>query len=344
MHHFPGLHTTRLRGYTPAAMTTLRSFAAVWRSGSGGKVCSERWEIDRRQLLKRLLTQFGDLTFAELHHRHFWRIQQIGRAEGLSQASINRAAAAGLAFVRDAEAEGFAPEGIHDAILKRVELPKERVNNRFLPWTQAQRDRILAGAAHLHPAWRRYIAFLFFTGSRTSEALGLRRRNLHLEERMVAIVESRSEGCTGHCKTERSVREMRMPHELVAILSTLPAMDPETRVFCGPRGHPLNERNFRRKVWDPLLEECGVPPQPPRCARHTYCSLAIANGISFADLAELAGDKVSTLEGRYARYTQDRMEIDVDRAIGRNARGPRELNLAALDGCAAGSRTRPAGA
>jgi len=186
----------------------------------------------------------------------------------------------------------------------------------FRPFSRQERDRILAAAKELLPEYRRLIAWLFLTGTRVSEALGLTYGCLDMARRSASIRQSRSEGVLGRCKTRRSVRRIPLPARLIEELADLPPAPADTLVFRGPKGGPISEQNFNKRVWHPLLDRLpGVQRLALRCSRHTYTSLAAEAGLSFPELASLLGDNAATLERHYRRFTRGFESIDVDRAI-----------------------------
>jgi len=298
-------------------MPTLREAAQAWRSGTGGRVCSPRHEVGRRRLLKRLLERYGDQPAADLTAKWIWECQHAARDDGCKVATVNRFTAAVLAFARDHEREQIFPRGFHAELQKNLGFAREPKTHPNRPFSRAERDKILAAAKrHLDPAYVRFVHWQFLTGTRISEALGLRYENLELGRRLVYICESRSENLVGNCKNADAVRQIPLAAALCAIMSTMPSGRPRDYVFQTPAGRPIHESNFDDRVWYPLLETAGVAPRRFRCTRHTYTSIAFEHGMSFAELAALTGDNAITLENFYRYFTREVRQINVDKAIG----------------------------
>src|SRR5690606_34396179 len=112
----------------------------------------------------------------------------------------------------------------------------------------------------------------FWTGARPSETIALRWGKIDFLARTIRIRASRVLGEDSRTKTGRSRRDVIM-HEPVeevlrAIRPTRPS--PEAFVFVTPAGCPIDEPNFYRREWVPLLTRLGVRQRPFYNCRHTY--------------------------------------------------------------------------
>lgn len=81
------------------------------------------------------------------------------------------------------------------------------------------------------------------------------------------------------------------------------------------RARPWRESGFYRSVWGPAREASGIDIRPHEC-RHSYISHHLRRaGIDDADLARIAGHRLSTMLARYSHSIGGSFE-DVRRAIG----------------------------
>jgi integrase len=74
-------------------------------------------------------------------------------------------------------------------------------------------------------------------------------------------------------------------------------------LFTTPTGRMWREPNLDRDLWKPAQERSGIDIRPHVC-RHFYVTYLRAAGINDADLAEIAGHRVTTMLARYTHATQ----------------------------------------
>lgn len=92
-----------------------------------------------------------------------------------------------------------------------------------------------------------FVEFLFGTGCRTSEAIGLQWKHLSDDCSTVWIGESLSRGIRKSTKTNRARILTLTPKLQALLLSRKPmALDIEGLVFTSLRGGPIDDNNFRK--------------------------------------------------------------------------------------------------
>jgi len=80
-------------------------------------------------------------------------------------------------------------------------------------------------------------------------------------------------------------------------------VNPEDYVFTTPRGTPIDEENFYRREWLPVLRRSPeVRPRPFYNTRHSYTSFLFSIGAKPAFVSAQTGDSIRTLEKYYAKY------------------------------------------
>ena len=165
-----------------------------------------------------------------------------------------------------------------------------------MPFTKQEVQSILAAAAIKHPHYLPFIQFLFTTGCRTGEAIGLKWSQVNFENKTITIVQT---------KTESSVL-LHMPDSLFNLLDKLSNKlenNPfNSHVFTSPEGRAINSDNFRFRVWKPLLTDLKLKYRPLYQTRHTVLShIASEQGLLAA--AAVAGHKNATMVTRhYAKF------------------------------------------
>ena len=61
--------------------------------------------------------------------------------------------------------------------------------------------------------------------------------------------------------------------------------DPEGLLFTTPDGAPIDQANFRQRVWNPMLRRLGLGVRHPYATRHAYISFMLAAGAYLTALA-----------------------------------------------------------
>jgi integrase len=77
-------------------------------------------------------------------------------------------------------------------------------------------------------------------------------------------------------------------------------VEPDDPVFMAPGGKPIDDGNFRRRVWQVILKRAGVAYRSPYNTRHTFISHALELGKSPVEVAVLVGNSPAVLYKHYA--------------------------------------------
>lgn len=176
--------------------------------------------------------------------------------------------------------------------------PRKATKPEIKPFSATEIKAILQGFRDHAPHYLPFVKFLFATGVRTSEAIGLRWNHVDFDLGLLTISESLSRDRAGNgyqkrrkATKSRNTRQLPISESLGALLLELkPAKpDPNGLVFKTVRGCSIDTGNFREDYWKPVLERVGVPYRVPHTTRHTMISHAIEQGIPITGVAYLAG-------------------------------------------------------
>ena len=190
-------------------------------------------------------------------------------------------------------------------------------------FTVEERDRIIAAFANdSRPGtdYRHYapfVKFLFWTGCRPCEAIGLRWGSVlpdcsrvHFHESIVEI-----SGRKVRRKEDKTAvkRWFTCPDNLKELLQSIRPEhpDPEALVFPSPKGHSMTASNFRDRGWTAILSELGLSMKEgikmtPYNCRDTFITLQALQGHSSTTIARWVGNSSKIIEERYL----DRMRLD----------------------------------
>lgn len=190
-------------------------------------------------------------------------------------------------------------------------------------YTVEERDRIIttfethAGRGMTYRHYAPFVKFLFWTGCRPCEAVGLRWGSVakdcskvHFHESIVEVSgkkERREE-------TKTSVKRwFTCPARLQALLQAMRPQrtDPVALVFKAPKGGIISERNFSQRGWIRVVkslgldEKDGIKMTPYNC-RDTFITLQALAGHSSTTIARWVGNSSKVIEDRYL----DKLKMD----------------------------------
>ena len=151
-----------------------------------------------------------------------------------------------------------------------------------------------------------YVKFLFATGVRTSEAIGLRWKHIDFGREEIEIYEVMARGDDGSTsnrvrkgtKTE-NLRAIPCKGKLKDMLQTRKSSTfnpkPDALVFPSPKGKTIDDNNFRDHAWAKVLVEAGVEYRHPYITRHSFISHMVEDGVPLTGIAYIVGHRDTTM-------------------------------------------------
>lgn len=208
-------------------------------------------------------------------------------------------------------------------VLRRIDRAQASEVETVEAWTREEVEVLLALARREDPGLFPLLAFLFGTGCRRGEGLGLKWADLDLAAGTATIRRSFSDR---HVTTPKSgkARRIVMPPGLVADLRALLALRPEEAlargwgevpewVFCSRNATPLEPGRASRR-WARIrtaAERSGVRPLRLHAARHTWATLALGSGKSLRWVARQLGHADPALTLRVYAHALPEEERDL---------------------------------
>jgi integrase len=191
-----------------------------------------------------------------------------------------------------------------------LELPKYLWESDPLPnpFNQDQKQAVLEGfrESRRYSYYYSFVSFLFLTGCRPSEAVGLRWSAIALDfseiifNGAIVLVEGKQVR-TDSSKNNRKYRHFPVNHELKDLLTSLPRG--KNLVFPAPRGGAINYNNFTQRAWATVVEPIKTDTTP-YCCRDTFISEQVGKGIPAAIVAKWVDNSIRTIEKHYLGNTQ----------------------------------------
>lgn len=201
---------------------------------------------------------------------------------------------------------GIEQKLISDNPYKKLKKFKNNYNsNQPNPFTVKERDLIIKTFEDKHPELANFVKFLFFTGCRPSEAIGLKWINVNLEEKYLMICEVFVNGYWEASTKTNSDRKIPINSQVYSILENIEHKPSKYgTVFVSPKGLPLSLHNFTNKVWTPLIKELSIKPRGCYHCRHTFITLCLDAGVPIQQVASWAGNSPDIILRYYAGLTR----------------------------------------
>ena len=144
------------------------------------------------------------------------------------------------------------------------------------PFTQ---DEIRALWAHKAVPSVAFILIGIYTGARPGELLALKWDDVDLESRTFSIRAG---------KNQYSVREVPIHPDIVELFVALQTCESDY-VIHNTRGNVCDRGNYRRLVFRPALDLCGISAHLPHDTRHTFVTRWTAQGLDEIKLRRIIG-------------------------------------------------------
>ena len=186
------------------------------------------------------------------------------------------------------------------------------------PFTEAERDSIIAAFGKKSPFYVPFVHTLFWTGARPSELLRLNWGDVDLRAGFITISKSRYNEEEGTPKTAGSDRAIKLIPSVTEVLKRLKPLrvTDKDHVFLNKEGNLLNFHTWRGGIWYRILRGVEIRPRRPYCTRHTFINVGLSNGVNIKWLAEYCGTSVATIERHYGKYIKSDAAEQLERLAG----------------------------
>jgi len=187
-----------------------------------------------------------------------------------------------------------------------LELPVIRPHEiDFLEHDEA--ETLYTAAAEIGPRWRTLIELGTEVGLRPGELYGLHGHRVDWLRGKIQVIDVMTRaGLRRWPKSKKSHRVVPIPAHIMEGMSALMAGRPrDALVFTAPEGGPVDDGNFRDRVWYPAVQAAGIRRFPPRIMRHTAASWLVIDGVPLYDVQALLGHESYRTTERYAHLAPD---------------------------------------
>ena len=159
-------------------------------------------------------------------------------------------------------------------------------------------DYCSSSSRYKHSHYYPFLAFIFHTGVRNAEAIGLKVRHIDFVNNQIEISEAFARTVKGSNHKARiakgtkmqNVRYLPLSKELIEILEPqVKGKKPDDFVFISPKGLSIDDRMLEKRIMKPILKQLGFGDRDLYSARHAFGTPAIQQGMVLTDLAYLMG-------------------------------------------------------
>jgi len=187
-------------------------------------------------------------------------------------------------------------ENLHN----RVKVPPKQMPK---PFTKDE-IRAIIEAFKADPHYKQYtpyVQFIFGTGARTGESIGLCWKHISDDFSSIWIGESLTKRVRKTTKTNKA-RFVPVSDELREILQSIKPENakPDDPVFLTRQGNPIDEHNFSQRAWKTILDRLGIPYRRPYISRSSFVSHCLEAGNSPSSIAPITGHDVRVIYQNYA--------------------------------------------
>ncbi|MFN6334966.1 MAG: tyrosine recombinase XerC [Sphingobacteriales bacterium] len=186
------------------------------------------------------------------------------------------------------------------------------------PFTKEEIKRILDAlakdtfcskyASTKHSYYYPFLYFLFKTGVRNAEAIGLRVKHIDTNQNIICIKEVLARIVNSSSSKSRVRKSTKNDKERLLPLTSdlrdvlLPLINgkcPDDLVFLSPSGKILDDHNFQNRVFKKVLRGLGIKERVLYACRHTFGSRCIDEGLTPVMTAFLMGNNPETALRNY---------------------------------------------
>lgn len=198
-------------------------------------------------------------------------------------------------FGKWAMSEGLIDHNPYTKIKRKRDV---KVKDKVKPFSLDEIKLIVKGFDEIYPIYTPFVSFLFLTGVRTSEAIGLQWKRIDLDRGEITIADSLPRKATGEIKRDKTksgkITVLPMSETLRNLLLSIPKCNPDDLVFRGNDGGAINRDSFRT-AWKKVLKLKDIDYRTQYTSRHSLASHGIDQGMTLAEIAYILGHSDITM-------------------------------------------------
>lgn len=204
--------------------------------------------------------------------------------------------------------EELIEENPFEGMPARVKVKKNRSIN---PFTRAEQGLIINAfeRSERHRPYAAFVKFLFFTGCRTSEAIGLNWQHISPDLETITFAEVVVEGVRSQSTKTHKIRKFPIHESLRELLMSIQVNEALSfqPVFTDSQGNVVRANNFLRRHWQPVVKSLPIAYRPAYNCRHTFITQCLKAKVPIAQVAAWVGNSPEIILKHYAGLTHSQV-------------------------------------
>jgi len=277
---------------------SVAAYLAEWLETCRSSVRPRTWQRYEQYVRVHAVPGIGKIPLARLAPHHLQKLYAKTLEGGSSETTTRHLHMVLHRALGQATRWGLVGRNVADLV-----TPPRKNHHEMMTLSPEQSRSFLAATKgdRLHALY----VLAITTGMRQGELLGLRWRDVDLEDGSVQVrgsLQRTSDGLTiAEPKTTRSRRKVALADAAIEALRRNRVVQAEERlrlgaawedndlVFANERGRPLEARNLLRRSFVPLLKRAGLPAIRFHDLRHTAATLMLGKSVHPKVVAEMLG-------------------------------------------------------
>jgi integrase len=176
------------------------------------------------------------------------------------------------------------------------------------PYTLDECQLIIANSP---PLYQQFFITKFFSGLRISELCGLMWNDIDFVRNTISVRRSMLNCIVDAPKNVYSQREVQMlPDVRTALLSQRGvSLGRSEFVFIDEHRQPIHSGNFAKRVWNGLIQKCGLRFRPFRNTRQSFITIALDAGANMLHVSKTVGHADNSMIFKhYQGYIQNEQD------------------------------------
>jgi integrase len=186
--------------------------------------------------------------------------------------------------------------------LQAIKIKKKKSDTKPDPFNLDERNLIIEKSKIMGYPYHQLIYFLFMTGCRPSEALGLKWSDI--KKNQIRFERTWQQGrIDNRLKTQKN-RTINVSDSVLNKLDEIPKGN--DYIFSVKRNLPIDWDRFSQKKWPILFDDLPeIRKRNPYCMRHTFITLMLKNNVPVADVAAHCGNSAEIIYKHYAGVSKN---------------------------------------